>query len=111
MYDNNSFNFNNDFDVEIIDNDTEEKVCSFGARENTAVVNNAGIEAGGIASGGQTYSIITNEDIYELIKPYSQCAIIDGVKYMIVSKAVSRTGLNIGYAYTKPKRETILYLE
>ena len=71
---------------------TEEKACErvfkfvrVNSLEIDALVNNAGFEAGGVASGGHNYSIATNANVFEKIKPYSQQAIVDGVEYKVMS--------------------------
>lgn len=108
-YNNNEFEFNYDLDVVIKDAKTGAVVCTFKARENAPVVNDAGFEAGGVASGGQNYSIATNDDIHKLIKPYSQQAIVDGVEYKVMSKGFTRAKVSTSFL-TRKKVETIIYL-
>ena len=108
-YNNNSFEFNYELDVVIKDAKTGVEVCSFKARENTQVVNDANFEAGGVASGGQNYSIATNADIHQLIKPYAQQAVIDGVEYKVLSKGFARAQVSSSFL-TRKKVETIIYL-
>ena len=109
MYNNNSFNFNYDLEVIIKDRKTGKIVATFSARENEPVVNNAGFEAGGVASGGHTYSIATNANVFEKIKPYSQQAIVDGVEYKVMSKGFTRAKVSMSFL-TRKKVETIIYL-
>lgn len=109
MYNNNSFDFNYDLNVIVKDRKTGKEVVSFSARENEPVVNNAGFEAGGVASGGHNYSIATNANVFEKIKPYSQQAIVDGVEYKVISKGRSKATLRVQFS-KKKKTETIIYL-
>ena len=109
MYSNNSFDFNYDLDVVIKDRKTGKIIATFSARENEPVVNNAGFEAGGVASGGHTYSIATSANVFGKIKPYSQQAIVDGVEYKVMSKSRSRATVRVQFNKQK-KFETIIYL-
>lgn len=109
MYNNNSYDFNYDLDVVIKDGKTGDIVSSFKARENTSVVNDAGFEGGGVASGGHNYSVATNANVHTLIKPYSHQAIIDGVEYKVLSLGFSRSSLPVQFMARK-KRETVIYL-
>lgn len=109
MYNNNSFDFNYDLDVVIKDRKTGKIIATFSARENEPVVNNAGFEAGGVASGGHTYSIATNANVFEKIKPYSQQAIVDGVEYKVMSKSKTKATVRVQFSKQK-KTETIIYL-
>lgn len=109
MFSNTEFNFNYDLSVEIINSKTRELVVRFDARENDQVVNDAGFEGGGVASGGHTYSVATSSNFYDLIKPYEHQAIIDGVEYKVLSKGYSRS--KVGKQFLGRKRmETVVYL-
>ncbi len=108
-YNNNSFDFNYDIEVKIVDSKTGDTIAKFNARENAPLVKDANFEIGGVASGGQNYSIATNAKIHDLIQPYKQQAIIDGVEYKVLSKSYARTGIKAQYA-KKKKRETVIYL-
>lgn len=108
-FNNNSFDFNYELNVELINAETGEHICMFKARENTPLVNDANFAGGGIASGGQNYSIATNEDVHEKIKPFSQQAIVDGVEFKVLNKAVSISTLQMPFVKRK-KKETIIYL-
>lgn len=108
-YNNNGFEFNYDMEVVIKNAKTGAVVCTFKARENTQVVNDAGFEAGGVASGGQNYSIATNADIHQLITPYAQQAVVDGVEYKVLSKGFARAKVSTSFL-TRKKVETIIYL-
>lgn len=108
-YNNNSYDFNYDLGVVIKHRKTNEVVVTFNARENAPVVNDAGFEAGGIASGGQNYSIATDAEIYDIIKPYEHQAVVDGVEYKVLSKNYSRSSLRTVFG-KKNRRETVIYL-
>lgn len=108
-YDNNSFGFNYDLDVVIKDGRTGVEVCSFKARENAQVVNTAGFEAGGVASGGQNYSIATNSSVHDLIIPYAHQAVVEGKEYKVMSKGYSKAAISTTFL-KKKKVETVIYL-
>ena len=108
-YNNNSYDFNYDMQVVIKDSETGQEIVSFKARENAPNVNNAGFEAGGVASGGHSYSIATNANVRGLIKSYKHQAFIDGVEYKVLDVGVSRSALPIQLTARK-KIETVIYL-
>ncbi len=108
-YNNNTYDFDYDIEVLIVDSNTGEKVAKFNAREYSPMVNDANFEAGGIASGGHNYSVATNAKIYDRIEAFKQQAIIDGVEYKVMSKAIARTGIKAQFC-KKKKRETVIYL-
>lgn len=108
-YNNNSYDYNYDMDVVIKDSKTGKEIVSFKARENAPNVNNANFEAGGVASGGHTYSIATNANVNGLIKSYKHQAVIDGIEYKVLDVGISRSVLPIQLTARK-KREIVIYL-
>jgi len=117
MFDNNEFNYNYDLDAVLLISKTREVLCHFSAREVDTRHFNAGFAGGGIASGGQNYTIATSENIKQAVKDkidpkiiaYSCQVIVDGVEYKVLN--VGDTNSRVGALNTfNDKKETILYL-
>lgn len=117
MFDNNQFNYDYDLDAVMLIAKTREVICKFSAREVDMRQLNAGFAGGGIASGGQNYTIATSENIKQAVKgkidpkiiAYSCQVIVDGVEYKVLS--VGDTNSRVGALNTyNDKKETVLYL-
>ena len=109
MYSNKDFNYNYDLRAKLLDragNILEE----FDAREVSAQNFDAGFAGGGIASGGQSYTIATNKDLSKYKKgAYSLQCVVEDTEYKVVNISTERQSLR-GLGHYKSKREYVLYL-
>lgn len=98
-------------DVKCAAEDREGNILfTFEAHELAPKNNSAGYVQGGILSGSQYYSILTDEPRVCNLEPYINIINADGIKYTLTSVAKAKTHIVRGY-FKKEKHEYILTLE
>ena len=113
MYDNNTFNFNDDGTAEIFRIGSEgqkEVLARVSVRENNDLQQDASF-AGGVANLGVNYVVETSDFIDKSkIKPYACQVLINGIEYKLLSMPQHFSKLGGLNNYKQKQLDTVLFL-
>lgn len=99
-----------DMNCVLIDLNTQKELGTFKARRVRERRVDAAFEAGNIASGGQTFSIATNQMLD--FKPFEQQVICEGLVYMIVAyQPLTHVQAGRTWSHKRQNKEIVLELQ
>lgn len=99
-----------DMNCVLVDLNTQKELARFKARRIREKRVDAAFEAGGVASGGQTFTVATNSILD--FKPFAHQVICEDLAYMIVAyQPLTHTQAGRTWSRKRQNKEIILELE